>query len=75
MRAAIHFTAMTLAYLASIGIAYTVEAVHSAEDLSRGLHAEARIAQRSLNASLTRGVEQEGGIARVMTLLGSGEWN
>jgi signal transduction histidine kinase len=52
-------TAMMLAYLTPVAIAYTVVASHSAaQHFSRDLKAEARIAQRSLNASLPPDVEQ-----------------
>ena len=53
-------TVMMLAYLAPIGIASTVLTGGSAAQIfSRDLKAEARIAQRALNASLTPYVEQE----------------
>ncbi len=52
-------TVMMLAYLAPIGIASTVVTGGSAAQIfSRDLKAEARIAQRALNASLTPYVEQ-----------------
>jgi len=59
LRVGTQLTVMILAFLAPIGIAYTMITAHStADDFSRDLRAEARIAERALNASLTADVEQ-----------------
>jgi signal transduction histidine kinase len=59
MKAATQLTAMMLAYLALIGIAYTVVAERfAAQNFWRDLEAEARIAQRFLDDSFSPDVEQ-----------------
>jgi len=59
MKVGMQLTVMMLAYLAPIGIASTVVTGGSAAQIfTRDLKAEARIAQRALNASLTPNVEQ-----------------
>ena len=58
MRASTQLTVMMLAYLASIGIAFMIVAGHgAAQNFSRDLKAEARIAQRFLNALFSPDVE------------------
>jgi signal transduction histidine kinase len=59
MKVGRQLTVMMLAYLAPIGVAYTLVTGHIEDRIfSRDLKAEARIAQRALNASLTPDAEQ-----------------